>query len=220
VYEPTSFSTAARVYALFTVTLSKAYPTKVTVKVASANGTATSSTDYYRLYTTTVTFKAGETVKTVKVRVHTDDIVEPLETFQVLLTKPNGAPLVDGIGTGTIGADPPPPVVSISDAIPVAEPVTSSPRVYAEFTVTLSKPWGKTVTVRVKSAPGTATRSKDYSSVSTTVTFSAGQTVKTVRVRTYRDSLIEPQEQFTMTLSSPTRATIGTATATGTINAS
>ena len=50
-----------------------------------------------------------------------------------------------------------------------------------------------------------------------TVSFAAGETSKTVTVNVAGDTTVEPDEGFTVTLSSPTGATLGTASATGTI---
>ena len=50
-----------------------------------------------------------------------------------------------------------------------------------------------------------------------TVTFAAGETQKVITVNVSGDTTIEPDEGFTVTLSSPTNAAITTATATGTI---
>ncbi|MCH4903198.1 hyalin, partial [Cylindrospermopsis raciborskii CHAB3438] len=53
---------------------------------------------------------------------------------------------------------------------------------------------------------------------SDTVSFAAGDTTQTITVNVSGDNTVEPDEGFTVTLSSPTNATITTATATGTIN--
>jgi chitinase len=85
------------------------------------------------------------------------------------------------------------------------------------FTVTLSQatPWP--VTVNYATADGTATAGSDYAAASGTLTFAAGETSKTVTVHVAGDTLVETDEAFAVTLSSPTNAVLGTATATGTI---
>ena len=50
-----------------------------------------------------------------------------------------------------------------------------------------------------------------------TVTFAAGQTAKVITINVSGDTVVEANEQFTVTLSSASGASIGTATATGTI---
>ncbi|MBA4447103.1 hypothetical protein FHL01_18710, partial [Cylindrospermopsis raciborskii CS-506_C] len=50
-----------------------------------------------------------------------------------------------------------------------------------------------------------------------TVNFAANETSKTITVNVSGDTNVEPDEEFTVTLSNPTNATIATATATGII---
>src|SRR5438552_16600564 len=87
----------------------------------------------------------------------------------------------------------------------------------AAFTITLSAPSGRNVTVNYATADGTATAPADYTETSGTVTFNPGETNKTVNVQVQGDSLYELNENFTVNLSNPTNATITTATGTGTI---
>jgi CheY-like chemotaxis protein len=145
-----------------------------------------------------------------------EDVIETQESFSLVLSRPSGAQIVDGTGTADIGADPPLPTVSVSDAATVSEP-TGTAKVYAEFTVSLSHAYAKKVTVKVKSGTGTATKNKDFAALSTTVTFNPGQTSKVVRVRVLKDKLAEPAEQLSVVLSSPSRAVLADAMGTGTI---
>jgi hypothetical protein len=73
----------------------------VTVNYTTANGTATSPSDYAAT-SGTVTFAPGEVSKTVTVQVAGDAVDEADETFAVNLSAPAGAGIVDGTGTGTI----------------------------------------------------------------------------------------------------------------------
>ena len=86
------------------------------------------------------------------------------------------------------------------------------------FTVTLSAPSAQTVTVNYATADGTATAPGDYASASGVVTFTPGQTTQTITVNVVGDTTVEPNETFTVNLSSPSaNATIAVATGTGTI---
>jgi Calx-beta domain/RTX calcium-binding nonapeptide repeat (4 copies) len=87
----------------------------------------------------------------------------------------------------------------------------------AAFTVSLSKASPLRVTVAYATADGTANAGADYTASSGTLVFAAGQTSKTVAVPIVGDTAYEPDETFTLTLSNPVNATLGTATATGTI---
>jgi ribosomal protein L35AE/L33A len=92
------------VSATFDVTLSPLSSGTVTVNFATADGTATSGSDY-QATTGLLTFNAGESVKTVTVLVNGDTTPEANETFVVNLTTPSGATIQDGQGQGTITND-------------------------------------------------------------------------------------------------------------------
>jgi hypothetical protein len=90
----------------FTVTLSHAAASNVTVNYATANDTATAGADYTAT-SGTLTFAAGETSKTIAVTVNGDQVDEGAsETFKVNLSSPsNNAQLsatsgaIEGVGT-------------------------------------------------------------------------------------------------------------------------
>jgi hypothetical protein len=91
----------------FTVSLSRPVPAgqTVTVKVATANGTALAGSDYTALASTTLTFVAGQQSQVVSVAVLGDTLVEKNETFSLRATLPTGAVAGDATGTGTIVND-------------------------------------------------------------------------------------------------------------------
>jgi hypothetical protein len=88
--------------ATFTVSLSNASSTSVTVDYATADDTATAPGDYNAVNTTTLTFDPGQTSKTVTVTVNFDAQTEGNETFSVNLSNSSGASIADATGTGTI----------------------------------------------------------------------------------------------------------------------
>jgi aryl-phospho-beta-D-glucosidase BglC (GH1 family) len=90
--------------ATFTVTLSKAATTPVTVNYSTVNGTATAGADYTSA-TDALTFAAGVTSQTISVRVTGDTAVEPNEAFTVALSNPSGATISRGTATGIITND-------------------------------------------------------------------------------------------------------------------
>jgi len=86
---------------IFTVTLSAAYDQAVTVNYATANGTATSGSDY-QAKSGTVTFAPGVRTMTITIIVIANKTKEPDETFFVNLTgsSSNAAiSVTQGIGT-------------------------------------------------------------------------------------------------------------------------
>ena len=85
------------------------------------------------------------------------------------------------------------------------------------FTVTLGKATPLRVSVAYATADGTATAGSDYTTTSGTLVFAPAETSKTIAVPIVGDTSGEPDETFTLTLSNPVNARLGTAQATGTI---
>jgi subtilisin family serine protease len=87
----------------FTVSLSRPSASTVSVRVATANGTAKSGkTGDYTAISGTLSFAPGVVSQTVSVTVRNDTTVEPDETFFVNLSSATGATIADAQGLGTI----------------------------------------------------------------------------------------------------------------------
>ena len=115
-------------------------------------------------------------------------------------------------GLGSVAAEDTLPTVSVSDA------QVSEDRTWMRFEVSLSKPSHEQVTVHFATRDGTATSGTDFRAVSRTLTFPANsRSPQRKSVLVYDDQVPEPDETFTVTLTNPTGATLGDATATGTI---
>ncbi len=204
----------------FTVTLSEPAGEPVTVSYSTANGTATAAGADYTPTVGTLTFAAGETVKTVNVAVTGDTMVELDEQFTLNLSAPVNAVIGDGVGVATIVNDDvdtapsTPPAVSIAD-LTVAE--GDGEHSHFMFTVTLDKASDETVTVQYSTSDGTAIAGVDYTATTGTVTFAPGVTTQLVHVDVIGDAAAEQHETFTVTLSSPVGATLADGSATGTI---
>src|ERR1043166_411235 len=80
--------------------------------------------------------------------------------------------------------------------------------------IRLSEPSLQTVTVSYASSDGTATAGIDYVRVSGTVTFAPGQTLASFLLVILGDTLQEPDETLTVTLSNPVNAIIAAPTPT------
>jgi hypothetical protein len=201
--------------ASFTVSLSKSWTSTVTVDYSTADGTAQAGSDYVAKAATTLTFTPGQTSKTVTVAVNGDTTIEPAETFFVNLSNATNATISDSQGKGTITDDDQPPNISITDRT-VTEGNSGTKN--ASFTVSLSSIFGGTVTVSYTTADGTATAPSDYvAKAPTTLTFTPGQTSKSITVTINGDTTIEPTETFFVNLSGATNATIAKAQGKGTI---
>jgi hypothetical protein len=196
----------------FNVTLSSASPQTVTVNYATANGTATAGSDYVA-NSGTVIFNSGETSKTVTVQVNGDTTTEPNETFTVNLSNAVNAPILDNQGVGTILNDD--SAISIND-VSLNEGNTGTTAF--TFTVNVTPPSSQAVTVNYATANGTAVAPGDYNAVaSTLLVFGAGEASKTVTVQVNGDTTVEPNENFTVTLSNPSNSVISDNIGVGTI---
>ena len=126
----------------------------------------------------------------------------------------NGQPLGgSGGGGGTVA--PPPPSLSVTGGSVVEGAAGTTAK--APFTIALSAASTTPVTVAWTTADGTAKAGSDYVASSGTVTFPAGSTSQQVAVAILGDAIVETSESFTLTLSTPVGATLGTATASATI---
>ena len=133
--------------------------------------------------------------------------------------------LVHGVSGGDYGANavPADPVTVkiIEDDVPtlsISDQVGLEDIGAMEFSVTLSTASSEPVTVDYETAGGTATEDVDYTRRAGTLIFPAHSTAaRTISVPITNDTLEEPQETFTVTLSDPVAATLDDAEATGTI---
>ena len=203
----------------FQVTLSAASGQPVRYKVRRvelASDTATGDDLKHEiLYLEQGEIAAGETSVYLRADIILDDTLdEPDETFTLEIYDFENATAGDQTrATITIEDDDDPPSVSVADA----EATEGDP---AEFAVTLSAASGQTVTVGVATSieSSDTALAGDFTAVpATTLTFMPGDTAETVMVQTTADTLDEPDETFTLTLSSPSNVTLGDATAKGTI---
>jgi Calx-beta domain len=85
------------------------------------------------------------------------------------------------------------------------------------FTVTLSAPYDRVVTVDFATANSLAVAGSDYHAASGTLTFEPGQTTKTVLVLVNGDRFGEPDETFAVNLSGATNALVADGQGIGTI---
>ncbi|WP_293395506.1 Calx-beta domain-containing protein, partial [Nevskia sp.] len=143
--------------------------------------------------------------------------VEPNETFLVNLSSPSGATIADAQGQGTIVNDDAAaaPSFSVND-VSISEGNSGTKNI--TFTVTLSPAATSAVAVSAATANGTATAGSDYTGGSATLSFTVGQTSKTVSLPVKGDTTVEPDETFFVNLMNPTGgAVIGDAQGVGTI---
>jgi hypothetical protein len=203
---------------VFDVTLSKAASSIVSVNYATIGGIvpvgmspATPGADY----TTTsgnLSFGIGVTQQQITVQVAGDALDEDDEVFRVQLG--SSTPIIDGDALGIIRDDDDPPAISITSLTQFEGDTGTTPAV---FTVTLSAPSGRGVTVDFATAAGTATANTDFNTTSGQLSFAPGVTSAPITVQIRGDLLNENDETFTVGLTNPVNAGLATGSAVGTI---
>jgi len=182
--------------ASFIVTLDRPSTGDVTVSYTTQDGSALAGEDYVAT-SGSLLFAAGEVVKTVTVDLIDDTDSEANESFLLQLTNLSGASSTVPSGTATIWANDAPAVAqSIAH---VDDVYVSEDSAFAEVTIYLDQPNLTAATVDFVTSSGSAGLF-DYDGRDGSVTFAAGETVKTVRIVLNPDDVIEGDEVFYFTL--------------------
>uniref|UniRef100_UPI0038923078 Calx-beta domain-containing protein n=1 Tax=Acinetobacter baumannii TaxID=470 RepID=UPI0038923078 len=205
-------------YEVFTVSLSNPSSGPIVFNPTLSNGTAIVGTDtgtvleynngsgWVAVPVGGITFAAGQTSVQVRVSVTDDNIDEVNETFNLTATVTSGTTAnTSAVGVGTIVDNDPAPVLNITGPATINETAGT-----ATYTVTLTGNTSLPVTVNYGTANGTATSGTDYTSTSGTLTFAVGETSKTITIPILNDFKVENSENYTISLSSPSNATINT----------
>ncbi len=182
----------------FSVSLSEASTSVVTVDYVTQADSATEDVDYTAT-SGTLSFGIGETGKTIDVPIVGDTFSEDDETFRVRLSGLTGdAQIERGLATGTILTDEPIARVSIADASQLEGDAGSSDLL---FTVTLTVSSVAAVSFDYATSDGTATAGEDYTAISGSAQIAAGDTQLTLAVPVSGDPDNEPDETFALALS-------------------
>ncbi|MFZ1401156.1 MAG: Calx-beta domain-containing protein [Candidatus Promineifilaceae bacterium] len=195
--------------ASFTVTLSPAAASTVTVNYATANGSASAGSDFGAA-SDQLTFAPGQTTQIIQVAVNGDNTDEgDSETFVVNLSNASGANIADSQGTGTI-TDDETAVISLSFGPQVAEGDSGTKT--AVFTVTLTHPASFPITVDYATEDGFgddgADAGSDYEAKSGTLTFNPGTDSLPINITIYGDETAEPDERLAIRISNGNPAPI------------
>lgn len=212
----TLFSRTGAATAVFQVTLSHPGTAEVTVKYATADGTALAGADYEPA-SGELTIPAGQLKRSIKVPIVGDhDAETPLERFALQLTAPAHATLDGDIAEATIADDDGPPAFSVADVT-----VNEGHRGITEavFDVRLERQSIYTnASVDFATVDESAVAGRDYDARHGTLTFAAGQTRRTITIIVRGDTEHEGEaETLRVVLTNAVNARIATAAAVGTI---
>ncbi|MDD1429039.1 sodium:calcium exchanger, partial [Dolichospermum sp. ST_sed9] len=157
----------------------------------------------------TITFAANSATAILTIDPTADTTFESDET--VALTLVAGTNYTIGTTTavtGTITNDDFLPTINLSANQTIVEGFTSPQNL--SYTVTLSKASTQSITVQYATANGTAIAGADYTSTTGVLTFNPGITTQVINIPILNDDLNEVNETFTVSLTSPTNAVLGT----------
>lgn len=207
---------AGTALASFVITLSAPAPQPVMVRYATADRTATVFDRDYLAVVGSVIFAPGETSKTVSVAVMGDVRPELDETFALTLTSATGATIARGTAISMIANDD----AAATNTLSIADARINegqSGLSLLSFVVSLAAPANGPVTVRFRTAAGTATAGTDYASATGEIRFARGGLRQSVNIWVQGDRITEADETFSMELFDAVGATIARSSATGTI---
>ena len=201
---------------VYTVSLVGEQEAEATVDYEAFNYTASRGADYSPT-SGSLRFAVGETSKQISVPILDDGTDEYDEQFYVLLSNAAAAKLGDSYyGYATIQDDDAAPQLTIGDVS--RNEGNNRHNTSFEFTVTLSAPSGKWVSVDYATANGTATvAGNDYFAATGTVSIAPGETTGTLTVTVRGDKTKEPNETFAVNLSDAADGTISDSQGVGTI---
>ena len=163
----------------------------------------------------TVDILVGAREATVEFRVPFDGKRGAARELAVTLSPDSWDPL----GTTYIVGTPATTTVRVRNRDPLLRvanaTVREGPQAQLSFDVSLDRAAAVTVTVDYATSDVTATAGADYTATSSTLSFAAGETQKTITVAVLDDAHDEGTETLTLTLSNAQGAAIDDATATG-----
>jgi hypothetical protein len=192
-----------------TIEVSLSHPSAtetITVTYATSDGTALAGFDYTAV-SNTLTIAPLDVTGTFTVPVLPDSLDEANETVNLSLSDPVNATLASpDPATLTILDDDSPPTVQFSESSYSVNEGDGT----ATITATLSAQSGLPVEVNYATSDDTALQGSDYTPVSDTLTFSPGDIFQTFSVPITDDSMDEPVEAISLTLTNPVNASLGT----------
>ena len=187
----------------FTVTLSPAAASTVTVHYATADNSAVAPGDYTAA-SGTLTFTAGQTSQTATVNVVGNTTTFADKSFYLNLSAATGATIDRSSAYGIISNGNTEPVLSV-DSLALVKPASGTAT--AAFTIHLSGASPNPVTVHTQTSDGSATTANgDYTPEGGTTTIPAGQVTATVDVTVNGNTVVGSDLYFYLTISAPTNA--------------
>lgn len=192
-------------YQSLMATLSGPVDNPVTVNVEAVDQTAVIGNDF-SMAGAPLTFAPGETSKTIDLTILDDNLDEDDETARLVLSDATNAVLGTAVQAGLtiVDNDQPPTVQWSAEGYEVHE---KSGEVI--LSITLSEASGKLVEIAYETQDGSAQAGTNYEATSGVLQFEPGTTMKTIRVPINTDSGTQEDVEFSVVLSHPVQADLG-----------
>jgi hypothetical protein len=187
----------------FPVTMTSRSQQPVTVRFTTRDGSAQGPSDYFAV-SGTLTIPAGQTTAVIPVSVRGDTLIEGNESFEVVLSDPTIATLLDSVATGLVLEDdpappPPPPPPGLSGASGYEGDSGTTP-----FQFAFRSPIVGPASFDYYTIDGSARASdNDYQPTSGRLDLPVGETLGTITVPVFGDSAQEGNEVFTLFVAHP-----------------
>lgn len=193
--------------ALLMVHLSVASGRPVSITYSVSDETATVERDY-QVPASTLSFKPGETNKSVAVELLNDTLPEGNETLKVQLTGATNANL-GAIQSAELIINDEDGLPSVYLAATTLTVLENSVGGTAVVTVTLNTPASEPITVDYLTSDGSATAGSDYVAASGQLNFAPGELAKSFAIALMDDDQPEVSESINVRLVNSTNATVG-----------
>ena len=194
----------------FTITRSGGTPAETIYASTAQTEGYSNSGDYNGLTSQAVSFTAGQTSKTVSLTILDDTTVESSEKFALIVQRNASDPIGTYLAKATF-------TITDNDVTPTTYSITPNPATVAEnagsLTFTISRSGGTPAETIYASTAQTEgySNSGDYNGLtSQAVSFTAGQTSKTVSLTILDDSTVESSETFALIVQRNASDPIGT----------
>ena len=183
------------------INLSNASELDVSVDFVTTDVTAKAGTDY-QASSGTLVISAGDTVGVISITTTDDQLDEEDKSFTLTLSNPQNAELYrSSIDIEIFDNDETPIVTAASQVNEEGETVV--------ITFALSDESGRDISFNYATKDGAALAGSDYTSQNGSITFAAGESIKTLNIATLDDAFDENRENFTVSLSNPVNVELG-----------
>ncbi|NDA66246.1 MAG: hypothetical protein EBY09_06345, partial [Verrucomicrobia bacterium] len=182
----------------FTVVRTGFLNNTVTVPFSTVDGTAVAGSDYVQT-TNVLTFGTNVSSQNIIIPILNDTVVESTETFTLQLYPPGGEASLGGNSSATIT------ILDDDSSVSFTAPTVAVAESAGGVTLTVARTGtlNSTVSVQFATANGSALAGSDYVATNGTLTFGTNVSSQTIVVPILNDTVVEPDETFSVVLSVP-----------------